>query len=368
MSQHQLVLRGYTPYSVAWSASMRHRLVHYRQQLQAAGIRLELVEFATPLLERVLYRSGQSVLKLTALMQALIRWLPKALKSSDLVFIQREATLLGPPLVERLQARSAALVFDFDDAIWLSAASKRNGRLINSANKTIELLRLCDLALPGNPFLAAFAAQHTAHSLLMPTTIDCATWRPQPRQPGPPRIGWIGSHSTARYLSAIAPALSEALSGRKAELLIVGAGSPSPLPGLAARELPWRLWRERADFARLDIGLYPLEDSLWEQGKCAFKAIQYGAMGVPVICSPVGYNAEVVSDGVTGLYARTHAEWAAAVTRLLDDPELRTRLGAQARAEIAARFDAQDHGRRLATALRDTYRRWCGERATECAA
>ena len=71
----------------------------------------------------------------------------------------------------------------------------------------------------------------------------------------------------------------------------------------------WRLDREAADLHSFDIGLMPMPDNPWTQGKCAFKALQYMAVSIPVVYSPVGMNAEVVQEGISGLLAGSEAEW-----------------------------------------------------------
>lgn len=75
------------------------------------------------------------------------------------------------------------------------------------------------------------------------------------------------------------------------------------------------------------------------------------ACGLPVIASPVGVNCEIVEDGVNGFLAETEAEWQAALTRLLRDPDLRRRMGQAGRAKVEARYSLQVWGPRVADIL-----------------
>jgi glycosyltransferase involved in cell wall biosynthesis len=80
--------------------------------------------------------------------------------------------------------------------------------------------------------------------------------------------------------------------------------------------------------------------------------IEAGLAGVPAVATRVGGVAEVVQDGTTGLLAATRSdELARCVVRLLNDEELRHRMGQTARGWAAAQFSTE----RLVTNTRDLY-------------
>jgi glycosyltransferase involved in cell wall biosynthesis len=112
---------------------------------------------------------------------------------------------------------------------------------------------------------------------------------------------------------------------------IVGAGYDINIPGVMVENLEWDLDREIQDFQSLDIGLYPLPDNLWTRGKAGFKAIQYMAVGVPVVASPVGMLKDLIKDGVNGFLAASEEEWIKKISMLIEDPELRSRVGSNGR-------------------------------------
>ena len=95
----------------------------------------------------------------------------------------------------------------------------------------------------------------------------------------------------------------------------------------------------------------PLHDTPWERGKCAYKLLQVMAAGKPVIASPVGANAQVVQHGVNGFLANTTEEWAEALRTLATDPDLRRRMGAEARRTVEDRYSTAIVGPRLAEIL-----------------
>jgi len=81
--------------------------------------------------------------------------------------------------------------------------------------------------------------------------------------------------------------------------------------------------------------------------------LQYMALGIPVVCSAVGTNREVVEHGVNGLLATTEAEWASSLDSLIRNRELRMKLGSAARQTVNQRYS----GRECAASFADVIRR-----------
>jgi glycosyltransferase involved in cell wall biosynthesis len=348
-----------TAYQPAIAPGPRYRLGQYAAALRRHGITVDMIPFASTRLQSVLYQPGKHLIKVAALLESLGSWLPRLARTADLFFVQREAALIGPPIIERWLSRRYPIVYDFDDAIFLATDSVANGRLARwarPANKTIKLVEMSHAVLAGNDYLATFARQHANNVHVIPTTVDCerVTPRQSSAQAKIPTIGWIGSHSTALYLERIVPALQELARTYRFRLLIVGAGRTITIDSIECINQPWDAQRETSDFQSLDIGIYPLPETDWSLGKCGLKAIQYGAVGIPCVCTPIGVNREIVRDGETGFFAISHEEWVAGLGQLLDDADLRKRMGAAAREHILAHYALDRHSERLATIMKDT--------------
>jgi glycosyltransferase involved in cell wall biosynthesis len=144
------------------------------------------------------------------------------------------------------------------------------------------------------------------------------------------------------------------------ELRVIG-GEVS-LTGLDARCQPWRPASEVKDLAAFDVGLMPLPDDPWTRGKCGLKALQYMALGIPPVVSPVGVNAEIVSDGVDGFHAPTPQSWIDRIGQLVSNPALRARLGGEARRTVEARYSARVHVPRVSAILRGAATQRCEAR------
>jgi glycosyltransferase involved in cell wall biosynthesis len=119
------------------------------------------------------------------------------------------------------------------------------------------------------------------------------------------------------------------------------SNQPPALPLRSLVFLPWRKDTEIADLLSFHVGLMPLEDDPWAKGKCAFKALQYMALGIPALVSPVGMNTEVVQHGLNGFVCATPAEWETSLRQLLANASLRQYLGAAARATIEQRYSVR---------------------------
>ena len=181
----------------------------------------------------------------------------------------------------------------------------------------------------------------------MPTSIDTDKFNVAiNRRPEALTIGWIGSFTTAPYLKIIFPVMQRLSQRYNFILKIVGAGREVFIEDVKIENIAWKLEREVEDFQSIDIGIYPLEDSLWAAGKAGFKAIQYMAVGTPVVASPVGMTKELIRDGINGFLAESEEEWVAKISRLIEDTELCQRIGLNGRKTVEEKYSTAVNARR----------------------
>jgi len=168
-------------------------------------------------------------------------------------------------------------------------------------------------------------------------------------------IGWIGSPSTAPYLHIVVPALKVLSEEFSLQLRIIGA--QIELPGLEVDCRPWSEESEVGEIQHFDIGIMPLIDSPWEQGKCGYKLIQYMACGKPVIASPVGMNSEIVEQGVNGYLANNFNEWVLALRKLCVDKKMAKEMGMRGRLRVEQKYCLQVTTPRMAQIFHDAFSR-----------
>ena len=344
------------------AAATRYRITQLIKPLEERDIAIEFrpflthSQYATLYLRRGFARTSLGMLVSTARRAALL----VAARSADVILLQREAMLFGPPVCEYILARlfRKPLVLDLDDATYVPYKSPNYGnltRFLKCFGKTDDLIRWSRVVVCGNRTIADHAAVLGTRTVVIPTVVDTRQWRPAAiRQNfGPQILGWVGSHSTFRYLESIFPAIQQLARSYRFRLLIVGSGRDAiSLPGVDVICRPWSLAREAADFREIDIGLYPIVEEAWSAGKSGFKAIQYLSLGIPYVVSPVGTCAEIGEAGTTHFTATTRDEWHDALARLLGDTQLRSRLGAAGRQHALTHYALSDQADRLADALR----------------
>ena len=328
------------------SPSQRYRLEQWEPLLRERGVEITYEAFEDEELHQFLYKPGMIGTKLRLVTRNLGRRMSLVRKARDydLVYILREAALLGPPLFEKLiYQQRVPIVFDFDDAIFVSYRSPSNGYLsyLKFASKTKTICRLASHVMVGNPYLAEYARQVNDRVTVIPTTIDTEKYRVSaPKDPsGPIVIGWTGSYSTVQHLDTLRGALKKLAEKESFRLRVIGTPTYECAP-IDVDAMPWRADTELDDLSAIDIGVMPLPDDKWSKGKCGLKALQFMALGIPTVCSPVGVNTEIIQDDQNGFIASTEDEWVDKLGRLLRSRELRQRLGQAGRATVEQKYSA----------------------------
>jgi len=331
------------------SPGQRYRIEQWARHLGREGFHLTFAPFESEALHRVLYQPGQYVRKAWLMLEAFRRrWRAAATAQQfDVVFIHREAALIGPAIIESLVARQGVpIVFDFDDAIWVPYISPANKKLsyLKCFGKAATICRLSAHVIVGNSYLARYARRHNARVTIIPSTIDTDVYAP--RQFGtsederPVIIGWTGSYSTVRHLHSLRDTLRDLRMRYDFRLHTIGAPDYR-MDGVETISQEWRAESEAQDLLSFDIGVMPVPDDAWNRGKCGMKLLQYMGAGVPAVGSPIGMNAEIIQDGVNGFLASSKEEWIEKLSRLIRDVRLRREIGMAGRHAVEARYSVR---------------------------
>lgn len=270
-------------------------------------------------------------------------------RNFDLVWIEKEVFPNLPAWVEKsLKFFRVRYVLDLDDAVFHNYDLSSNPFKRLMRTKIDDVMREASFVVCGNSYLAERALTAGARNVeVIPTVIDLKRYPVvQPVMRPSLVIGWIGSPSTVKYLDVVSSALV-LLSGEFSfQLRVVGAQFTSSQLSIDCR--PWSEISEVDQIQDFDIGIMPLADSPWEQGKCGYKLIQYMACGRPVVASAVGVNRVLVVDGVNGYLATSVDDWVHALRQLLGDRTRRLAFGVSGRMLVEEYYQLGVSGPRLA--------------------
>ena len=344
------------------AAATRFRMIQFIEPLARQGIELSVYPFLDSRLHGSLYNRSQWPRTAAGLALASVRRVRELWRArkADVVFVQREAMMIGPPVMEWLviNLHHCPMVLDLDDATYVSYKSPTYGRLgsmLKWFSKTNDLIRWSRLVTCGNREIAAYVKSKGREAVVIPTVVDTTQFRPlgERKTADVPVIGWIGTHSTFPYVKSIFPVLERLARHYRFRLRLVGTGEDNvTIPGVEVENLPWKLNREIADFQSLDIGIYPIVEDNWSVGKSCFKAVQYMAVGVPFVVSPVGACQDIAETNETHFVARTDDDWNTHLSRLLSDEALRHRMGERGRTFAVQHYSIDAHAPKLAAALK----------------
>jgi glycosyltransferase involved in cell wall biosynthesis len=252
----------------------------------------------------------------------------------DIGWIHRH--IMWPPDLWRLANTARFLVFDYDDPVCFSAKNPGNWSLSRWL-KFRATLRRCSGVLAATDRLVELARPHNRNVTLVPLCADPRAYsmRPIPRSNEEPfRLLWLGSKGTFPYLAVMREhleAIGKACAG--VELVVVGH-SQLELEHLAVANVAWSRQTQEEQLGRCHLGLVPLPNDRWAQGKAALKPLQYMASGMPFLGTRVGVNVRLADGGQNGLLADTPAEWVAAVQALQSNESLRLQMAERAIATI----------------------------------
>jgi len=287
----------------------------------------------------------------------LLRLLESREGEFDTTLIQRQVDVLPSLRLERAAVNGRRLIWDVDDAIWHDTA-REAGRhplavLKGTRRKVGWLAERADKVLAGNRILAERLGELNDNVTIVPSLVETRdVVVREHRDQDTITLGWIGSASTARYLSAARDALTQLARLRQpksVKLLVVGGGIER-VDGVEVEHLDWSVEAERKALARIDIGLMPMPDNDWTRGKCAYKALQYMAAGIPAVADDVGVAREVI--GSSGVTVAGSDEWVVALDELADDASLRSRIGIAGRRRVEEEFSVQRWAPVLASIVR----------------
>jgi len=320
---------------------MPKKLLILSRHLESASFRLRIQTYLD-----VLRQNGKEsdVEKLPSGLLGRLKLLRRSLKY-DGVFLHKKR--LRSFEVFCLRRWAKVIIYDFDDPVMYDPKNpdKPSPRRQKSFEKTVKM---ADVVIADTSLQANYARKFCNNVEIIPTGLNISNYSVSGagKKDGIIRLVWIGSSSTLGGLADIKEAFEQIGSRFNNVVLRIISNEFFDLRNMKVEKCRWSLESQTSDLAICDIGLAPLSDNSFARNKFSFKILQYAAAGLPIIASPVGSHGDFIRHNHNGLFATDCSDWAEKMSQLIEDAQLRIRLGRAARADLE-RFDVSVVGKQL---------------------
>ncbi|WP_297095247.1 glycosyltransferase [uncultured Draconibacterium sp.] len=300
--------------------SSRYRTYKYLEYFKEKKLDYQYFPFFYNGYVRDLYKSDKSFVRvITSYLKRLIK-LFRVNKKNNFLVIEKELFPGIPYLIEKLFLKKGQYSIDYDDAVFL-----KYSKIPFLREKHIKLCKNAKFVTCGNKWY--FKQLPDANCYFLPTVIDtpCDNFK-HVNTNQKLIICWIGTPSNINYLKDLVPVFRSLQNkGLKFKLRVIGCYLNDP--DIDIENLAWSEEKEFDYLRSSDIGIMPLFNSDWENGKCGFKLLQYMSAKLPVIGSPSAANSEIIKHNKNGFLAKTHSEWEHYLSILYSNKELRINFG-----------------------------------------
>ncbi len=335
------------PYPLNTAPSQRLKYEQYLGYLSENGYKFEVLPFFDLSTYKILYTENKNIQKIYGTLKGFIRRFFDIYKvyKSDGIFITLNVVPLGPSFFEWLYVKLAKkTIYDIDDMIFhlRIAPANRITKFLKSKRRYFFLLEKANHCITCTPELDKIAKKYNQKTTDISSTINTKTYIPINKYENKKEliIGWTGSHSTVPYLHLLDNVLIKLSKKYRFKLLVMGS-TDFEISGVDIECIEWNPNIEIPTLQRMDIGLYPLPNDEWVKGKSGLKALQYMALGLPVVASNLGCNERVIENKVSGLLVNEMEDWYKSISNLIEDNKLRELLGRNARLKVEKYFSIE---------------------------
>ena len=268
--------------------------------------------------------------------------------TSDVLFLQKPN--LSNSIITFINFINKNIVVDFDDAVWSQPPGKIDGKFskVNEifGNRLLFAIKKSKAVIAGSNYLADWVKKSVPNATIyiVPPSVEFQKKQKKIKksinESDKIVVGWIGSEGNMIDFQHLNTVFEKLYKKKSNNFLIISSKPNILLPDFYQFD-EWHLETEIESLSKIDIGIMPLIDDDRSRGRCGYKAIQYMALGIPVISSPVGSASEVVIDNVTGILASSSQDWEDAITRLTTNLELRKLLGDNGKKRVEKLYTTQ---------------------------
>jgi L-malate glycosyltransferase len=337
------------PYPEGVAPSQRLKYEQYFDEIRKEGWEITVEPFINTSFWKIIYKKGAFLQKAFFTIKAYIRrlLLLHEIKDYDVIYVHLWVTPFGPPIFEKwIRKRSKKMIYDIDDLVYLKSEKNKAHplvALIKGRKKPLYLIQAADHVITCTPYLDEFVRKFNTNTTDISSTVDTEekyVVANNYSNEKPVIIGWSGSLSTSKYFYLLEKVFKKLAETHSFQIKVMGDPHVT-IQGLNIESIEWKNEYEMEVLKSFDIGVYPLPEEEWVLGKSGLKAIQYMALGIPTVATAIGANFRVIENGVSGFLVENESEWVEALSKLIEDPGLRAKMGAEARKRVEEQFSVK---------------------------
>lgn len=278
--------------------------------------------------------------------------------NSDIVIIHRSSSFITNILVNLMKKKKKIIIFDLDDALF--EVKSWNWSYIKN------IIKISDFITVGSHYLYDYSKKYNSKTYLLPSSVDSDLFHPKYRKKNEDNeiiIGWLGAGNNFQLenLKILKNPLNYISKKYKIKFRIISALSKdvkNEFINLNCRvDFGLEKWVPLYEIPEIisdfDIGVMPLIDNTFSRGKCAMKILEYMSMEIPTVASNIGENKYVINQGINGFLASTPEDWINHLSKLIEDSNLRKKIGKMGRKTILEKYSVRIIGDKLYSLIRE---------------
>ncbi|MBT5551913.1 MAG: glycosyltransferase family 4 protein [Nitrospina sp.] len=334
------------PFPFGFAAGQRLKYEQYFDHWRENKYDISMSSFLDIKAWEIVYKPGHYTAKILGALRGYLRRIRDIFRIHhyDIVYVFMWATPFGTSFYERLyRFLSKKLVYDIEDNVLMEKSNAVNPfvKSLKSAGKTEHLIRTADHVITSSPFLNdhCLRINDKKSCTYISSSIDTNRFLPVNSYSNDHKIviGWTGTFSSKVYLDILRNVFIELSKRCEFRLRVIG-NFEYEFPGMDLEVIQWTKENEVRDMQGIDIGVYPLFQNEWVLGKSGLKAIQYMAFGLPVVATNVGTTPIIIQNLANGCLVKTEEEWVNTLESLINNPDLRLKLGKAARETVLHKY------------------------------
>lgn len=266
--------------------------------------------------------------------------------SPDSVILQHYINDPKLPTLETWQALPSRpfLVYALDDLLTDMAESNHLRKNVpsNCRARLKYALERCDRMVVSTDFLANAYRHLISDIRVVPNRLEQELWLPlhsQKRTTAKPRIGWAGGTTHQGDLALLKGIIEK--TRHEADWVFFGM-CPQELRPLLTEYHAFTAFSDypaRLAALNLDIAVAPLAKIPFNQGKSNLRLLEYGALGIPVVCTDI----DPYRNSPACCVENTEEAWTGAIRERIYDADAREREGIALRQWVHQHFLLEDH-------------------------